>query len=180
MASSRAPENGISGGCLCEAIRYQVTFHEEGQWPPRSDICQCTMCRKFTASLFPQMLVLHPSQISPPLSSFPTYQEYESSPRRYRGSCGKCSSPLTWRSEEKPHSFDLFLGTIDEKWLVGERVEGTERNTPHGVTVERQGGLSRELCIPPADNCYYENTIPGVADMLPGGQKFLAAHEGRT
>ncbi|KAL5360816.1 Mss4-like protein [Aspergillus floccosus] len=160
----------ISGSCLCGAICYTVSFNED-QWPPRSDICQCTMCRKFTASLFPQMLTLKADQIHPSLSSFPSYQEFQSSLNRYRGFCSTCGSSLIWRSAGSD-DFDLFLGTIDEKWLIGERVDGTETSTPYGTAVGRQGGFINELCVPRGTNCYHENTLPGVADCLPGGQKF--------
>lgn len=132
------------------------------------------MCRKWTASLVPQFIMVAPSQISPDLSSQPTYVEYESSPRRYRGFCGRCASPLIWRSADKTETLDFFLGTIDERWLVGEIVPGTEKVTKHGTVFERKGGLGRELCTPNHMQHFQQNVIPGVTDLLKGGKRYLA------
>ncbi|OQE24675.1 hypothetical protein PENSTE_c007G03260 [Penicillium steckii] len=137
----------ISGGCLCQSIRYEIIFDNNAPWPPPS-----ATCRKWTAtetsSLLTQFIVIKPTQIVPALSSFQTYTEYSSSPRRHRGFCSRCGSSLIWRSEDITDTLDLYLGTIDEKWLVGERVEGSERNTSYGIQFERIGGVGEELCTP--------------------------------
>ncbi|KAJ5112868.1 hypothetical protein N7456_001402 [Penicillium angulare] len=131
------------------------------------------MCRKWTASLLAQFIVISPTQIIPPLSSFQTFTEYSSSPRRHRGFCSRCGSSLIWRSEDKTDTLDLYLGTIDEKWLVGDRVEGSETTTPHGIKVMRTDGVGKELCTPSQFQFYYENAIPGVTDVVQGGHKYL-------
>lgn len=131
------------------------------------------MCRKWTASLLTQSIIISPTQIVPPLSSFQTYTEYKSSPRHHRGFCGQCGSPLIWRSDDKTDTLDLYLGTIDERWLVGERVEGSEKTTIHGIKVERRGGVGKELCTLSQFQLYYENAIPGVTDVVRGGHKYL-------
>jgi hypothetical protein len=135
------------------------------------------MCRKWTASLFAQFIVVRPSQIVPELSSFPSYKEFLSSPRRFRGFCSACGSPLIWRSEEKTDTLDLYLGTIDEKWLVGEKIEGSEQKTKSGVHVKRQGGFGKELGTPSQFQFYYENAIEGVTDILEGGKKYLTENQ---
>ncbi|KAJ6002779.1 hypothetical protein N7451_005326 [Penicillium sp. IBT 35674x] len=135
------------------------------------------MCRKWTASLFTQFIVIAPEQIVPPLSSFSTYKEYSSSPRRFRGFCMNCGTSLIWRSEDKKDTLDLYIGTIDERWLVGEKVKGSEKRTKHGVTIERVGSFGKELCTPSEFQFYYENAIPGITDLVPGGQKFLVENE---
>lgn len=131
------------------------------------------MCRKWTACLLTQFIVIKPTQIVPALSSFQTFTEYSSSPRRHRGFCSRCGSSLIWRSEDITDTLDLYLGTIDEKWLVGERVEGSERNTSYGIQFERTGGVGEELCTPSQFQFYYENVIPGVTDVVQGGHKYL-------
>lgn len=84
-----------------------------------------------------------------------------------------CGTSLIWRSEDKKDTLDLYIGTIDERWLVGEKVKGSETKTKHGVTVERVGSFGKELCTPSEFQFYYENAIPGITDLVPGGQKFL-------
>lgn len=85
----------------------------------------------------------------------------------------KCSSPLIWRMVERPEYLSLLVGSVDEKWLIGERVKGSERETPYGVMVDRHGGLGKELCLPNGINEFYENVVPGVTDVFSSGQKFL-------
>lgn len=71
----------------------------------------------------------------------------------------------------------LMSGTLDEKWLVGEKVEGTDRKTAGGVECERRGALGREICTPKA-NMFWENAIPGLTDHHLGGKRFLQDTEG--
>lgn len=184
----------LTGSCLCQSIRYEIVFDKDALWPPpvcsktslssihvhmkahrstKSATCQCTMCRKWTASLLAQFIVVTPEQIVPPLSTFTTYREFSSSPRRHRGFCVNCGSSLIWRSEDKKDTLDLYLGTVDERWLIGDSVAGSEKKTKHGVIVKREGSIGKELCTPSEFQFYYENSIPGVTDLLPGGRKFL-------
>jgi hypothetical protein len=76
-----------------------------------------------------------------------------------------------WRSEENSE-IDLFLGTIDEKWLVGERVDSGS-STSDTVGPTRKGGVGKTLGIPMNGHYYYENVITGVTDGLRGGKKYL-------
>ncbi|KAH8821351.1 DUF636 domain protein [Xylogone sp. PMI_703] len=170
--SSNEHPKSISGGCLCGSIRYTIDLSDKYQWPIGSATCQCTMCRKWTASLVSQFLIIQPAQISPPLNSLLAYKEFNSSPRCYRGFCGNCGSPLIWRSDDKAH-MDLYIGTIDEKWLIGEKVEGSEKQTEFGVVSERKGGIGKLLATPNQYQYWYENVIEGVTDNLDGGVKYL-------
>jgi hypothetical protein len=131
------------------------------------------MCRKWTSSLFPQFIVVLPSQITPPLSSSLTYREFESSPKRFRGFCSKCGSPLIWRSEDNTATWDLYLGTIDEKWLVGEKVPGSEKKTEFGIRYDRTGGVGKIVGTPNQYQYWCENAIEGVTDLLHGGERYL-------
>lgn len=179
----------VTCSCLCGSIKFEVSFSQEYKWPPdvsttgrcifmiltrmQSATCQCTMCRKWTAGLLAQFIVVSPLQITPPLPTSVHYREYQSSPRRYRGFCGQCGSSLIWRSADKIDTLDVFLGVIDGRWLLGAKVEGSERRTAQGLVVERSGGLGKELCTPTQYQFYYENAIVGVTDLLGGGRKYL-------
>lgn len=67
----------------------------------------------------------------------------------------------------------VFLGTVDEEFLIGKKVEGTEQETELGVKFERQGGLHKELCTPTMGNLFWNNVVPGLTDHEVGGTKFL-------
>ncbi|KAL5597527.1 hypothetical protein FOBRF1_011320 [Fusarium oxysporum] len=146
--------SAITGGCLCGAIRYTVNFNEEYPWPPISSACQCTMCRKWTSSLIAQFLVISPKQISPALGTFASFKEYMSSPGRFRGFCGDCGTSLAWRSADYTPIFGLYLGTLDEKYLVGDGVVAKTLATPNGTQY------------------WMQNSIHGVTDVLKGGKKY--------
>ncbi|KAJ4269710.1 hypothetical protein NW762_001378 [Fusarium torreyae] len=145
----------ITGGCLCGAIRYTVHFNEEFPWPPVSSSCQCTMCRKWTSSLVAQFLIISPKQLTPPLSTFSSFKEYISSPGRFRGFCGDCGTSIAWRSADYTPIFDLYLGTVDEKYLVGDSAVAKTLATPNGTQY------------------WLQNAIHGVTDKLKGGKKHL-------
>ncbi|KAF2469337.1 uncharacterized protein BDR25DRAFT_288853 [Lindgomyces ingoldianus] len=149
----------ITGGCLCNSIRYAIHFPPEVKWPPESATCQCTMCRKWTSSLCAQFLVLLPSQLTPfPYtfhSHFPTYTEFQSSSNRFRGFCSKCGSSLIWRSQDNPKTLDLFLGTVDQKWLVEEKEVGKALATPNQYQI------------------WCENAVKDVTDLVKTGRRFL-------
>ncbi|KAL3468117.1 Mss4-like protein [Aspergillus heterothallicus] len=128
MQATQERPTTLAGGCLCAAIRYEISFSEPGQWPPTLGDCDCTMCRKWTGALLYQNLAISADQLSPPLSSFASYKEYESSPGRFRGFCSQCGSSLIWRSEREGerHKFEVMIGSFDEKWLKrnGDSGEG--------------------------------------------------------
>lgn len=62
---------------------------------------------------------------------------------------------MIWRSDDQPKTLDLFLGTVDEKWLVQEKEIGKALATPNQFQF------------------WCENKIEGVTDVLNGGRQFL-------
>ncbi|KAL2788211.1 Mss4-like protein [Aspergillus keveii] len=163
MSSTEDSPLVLTGGCLCAAIRYEVTFNRYIQWPPQSETCQCTMCRKWTGSLIYQYITISPDQVSPPLSASPSYREFRSSPDRYRGFCGQCGTSLTWRSdrEGEVETCDLSLGTIDERWLMEKG----------------EHGLAKVLSTPSGAQYWRCHAIEGVTDYPPGGTIYLAGND---
>lgn len=130
------------------------------------------MCRKWTSSLIASFIVVKPSQINPALSSFSTYAEYESSPRRHRGFCSRCGSSLIWRSGDNTATLDLFLGCVDQKWLVGDAEAGDATDRDAGVRHNGHGGYGKDLCTPNQYQFWWENAIPGVTDHLKTGETY--------
>jgi len=67
----------------------------------------------------------------------------------------------------------IFTGTIDEEYLMGKKVEGTEQVTDLGTKFEREGGLYKELTTPNMGHLFWNNVVPGITDHETGGTKFL-------
>ncbi|KAI9867130.1 MAG: hypothetical protein M1813_009408 [Trichoglossum hirsutum] len=164
--TTEEPPPVLTGGCLCGEIRYEIHFPEPAtQWPPNSQTCQCTQCRKFTGSLLPPFLSVNPTQILwkqpiPPSTS--TYTEYNSSPSCFRGFCRRCGSSLTWRDERVKDGIDLFLGTLDEKWVVGG-----------------EGGVGEVVCPARGGRTWWKNVVRGVTDGGVGEKWWEGSKDGK-
>ncbi|RVX74117.1 hypothetical protein B0A52_01949 [Exophiala mesophila] len=165
--------SSISGGCLCGSVRYKIAFPDAASWPPNSATCQCTMCRKFTGALISHDLLVHPSQLVEDVTKSPTYKEYQSSESAIRSFCSECGSGLSWRVKGMDDFIVIFLGTVDEEFLIGTKVNGTEETTDMGVKFQREGGLWKDLCNPNMGSLFWNNAIPGVTDHDMGETKFL-------
>jgi hypothetical protein len=87
-----------------------------------------------------------------------TLGEYSASPGCTRFFCRECGSFLVWQGGEV-EDFEVTVGTIDEKWLIG------------------QSGFGKELADPNGDHFYVENEILGVTDSNLG-TKFLQGSAG--
>jgi hypothetical protein len=85
-----------TGGCLCGAVRYEVTGE-----PYVSGICHCTTCRKLTGSSFSATANWRRDQVR----MTGEVASYES-----RQFCLTCGSRLFWLWDE---GVEVFLGTLD-------------------------------------------------------------------
>lgn len=183
--------DSITGGCLCEAVRYTIDFPKGSIWPPSSHICQCTQCRKHSGSLMANFITVKPSQLhwsnpsSNGLKAMAPYKEFSSSKRVYRGFCSSCGTAFSWRSDETADEIELFIGTIDEKWLIGNRAEQvssqslTDKNTFDRVLSEDDGALGRDICTPAAGQMYLRNAIKGATDMRLVGKRFVEVSQAK-
>lgn len=93
------------GGCLCGAIRYQVSGPALG-----TVACTCTQCQRQTGSPLPTF-------VRYPLDRF---RLTGGAPAAYRASdfatrefCAACGSPLFWRRDGGSH-VSILLGSFDE------------------------------------------------------------------
>lgn len=92
---------------------------------------------------------MHPSRVTwDHASDPPTLSEYNSSGTATRGFCKKCGSPLFWRDSCLPDEIEIFLGSVDKKFLVGKQGE--------------------ELCRPTGGEFWFKCAIKGVTDLGPG------------
>ncbi|KAL8975431.1 MAG: hypothetical protein Q9197_000329 [Variospora fuerteventurae] len=140
--------------------------------------------RKHTGALIPPLFTVEHSQLrwanpSDGTAAAEPYKEFSSSKGVYRGFCSACGTAYTWRSEERPDEIELFVGTIDEKWLIGDRTEkiSSESLTEPGVFEKvlsaDEGAFGREICTPRAGQMFVRNAIKGVTDGKMGGKRFV-------
>ncbi|EFY91176.1 hypothetical protein J3459_017122 [Metarhizium acridum] len=108
------------------------------------------MGRKFTASLLAQFLAIRRLSLAPSLKDSSTCAEYESSPGVLRGFCSRCGSSLSYRSLKYPEVVDVFIGSLDEKWLSNHTA------------------VAKILATPSGYHAWLRNLIPGITDLLKG------------
>ena len=100
----------ITGGCLCGAVRFQVTAE-----PLVTHYCHCTMCQKISGGPFTV-------NVTVPFEGFsftkgkPT--TYESSPGNLGLFCGTCGSGVAARVAEDPKLILFSLGCLDDSNLI--------------------------------------------------------------
>ena len=82
---------------------------------------------------------------------------------------------MTFNEKDRPEETNLYLGTLDEEYLIGARIPGSEKETEYGSTFQRHGGLEKEA-FGYGDQFYLENAITGTTDRIPG-QKFLKTNK---
>ena len=107
MAEETMP---ITGGCLCGAVRFQITAK-----PLAACYCHCTMCQKQSGGPITAFATL-------PFEGFSFTKgkpaAYESSPGTLRLFCGACGSSLGARVAEDPKLIAISLGCLDDPNLI--------------------------------------------------------------
>ncbi len=98
------------GGCLCRAVRYRV----EGE-PDTSGICHCETCRRAASAPTLPFAVFSCNRFT---FSKGQPAEYNSSPKVTRTFCGKCGSPLTYRTADVLDRIDVMICSLDDPGLI--------------------------------------------------------------
>ncbi|KAF5552753.1 glutathione-dependent formaldehyde-activating GFA [Fusarium napiforme] len=164
MQSSTGPASKIiEGGCLCEAVRYKISFPKDHDLSNDTlgCICQCTQCRKQTGSFFLATLTVPISALGWQGDSEDKIKRYRKSENIARGFCGDCGSFLFWHPDGQDIS--VATGSLDPLYLFGEGVENKSGVPPNGFAKEIFGGkFNVEFC---------ESEIKGVTDDMPILQK---------
>lgn len=106
----------LRGGCLCGAIRYEVTRGGAEV----VDYCHCSQCRKASGAPVTAWL-----QVPPPcfrlVAGAPT--GFAASPAAMRWFCGACGAPL-YMTDAEEKSVGVTLGTLDNPEAVSPSVHG--------------------------------------------------------
>ncbi|HEY7763747.1 MAG TPA: GFA family protein [Aestuariivirgaceae bacterium] len=95
-----------SGRCLCG----RVTF-ESSSDPLWTGYCHCASCRRHTASPVAAFAGFEAGSVH---FSGETPQEYESSSGTWRSFCGRCGTPISYRSQRYPGEIHVYVGALDE------------------------------------------------------------------
>jgi len=94
------------GGCLCGAVRYQVTGR-----PIWTAFCHCRSCRRSTGSAVAAFAGYAADRFAC-IAGQPA--QFESSEGVRRGFCGRCGSPLTYEGPRWPGETHVHIGTLDD------------------------------------------------------------------
>jgi hypothetical protein len=100
-----------SGGCLCGAVRYQLSG-------PVSNLCfcHCATCRRATGAPMVPWGTFAREAVR---VTHGRLSEYRSSAQVWRGFCARCGTSLTYRHEARAGEIDVTLATLDDPtWLA--------------------------------------------------------------
>lgn len=95
------------GGCLCGAVRYEITG------PIRNIVyCHCSRCRKAQGSAFATNGIVSTGDFHI-LSGDSELTGYESTPGQTKYFCKHCGSPIISKSAERADEVRVRIGTIE-------------------------------------------------------------------
>ena len=105
--SSTEPSGGVSGGCLCGAVRFRIVFPTI--WCAH---CHCTLCRRAHGAAFV-------TYVGVPRESFHLERgaeelvRYDSSAEAHRRFCRRCGSTLTFEGERWQNEVHVVVANLD-------------------------------------------------------------------
>lgn len=105
---------GFSGGCLCGAVRYEVTSE-----PLRIVNCHCDACRRNTGAAFATNIFVNADDLKV-LQGEPKQFEHtaDSGNARIKEFCGNCGSQLFGYGPSRPGMKSVKVGSIDDASFV--------------------------------------------------------------
>ncbi|KAF3929458.1 hypothetical protein AA313_de0207943 [Arthrobotrys entomopaga] len=149
--TGRRPEY-ISGGCECKSIRYRISFPEGSKWPPNSNHCHCSQCRKTLGGLFATLLHIPVADFIHESSK--TLKVYQSSEYGRRGFCTHCGGGIYFFETDEPDGpvYCVAAGSVDGEYLNGELLAGLKRDlysimAVRGVDDVVGRGLERHVAV---------------------------------
>ncbi|KAI1327685.1 hypothetical protein F5Y16DRAFT_186498 [Xylariaceae sp. FL0255] len=179
----------ITGGCLCEKLRYRVDFPQDHDFEKNSTICHCTQCRKQTGSLY---LPAHgvdsrsafrwtscggADSSNPPES----LRHYRATPQAERGFCADCGSLMYWRRVGSD-TVSIAVGSVDPLFLVGQGAEEYNKKSGKGKSEGvndsdgvPEGGFGIALVNGGGGHLWCTMIIPGITERM--GDWFTGAKQ---
>ena len=102
------PELPLTGGCLCGAVRFEVT-----EPLVSSGYCHCTRCQRRTGTAASPGARIAPGSLRV-LAGEEQIKAYEPDQGFAKVFCSACGSSLWSRSQEDPEVFSIRLGAFDD------------------------------------------------------------------
>ncbi len=96
----------FTGGCLCGAVRYEVSGE-----PRLSLLCHCRMCQRASGAPFSAILFMSADQVT--ITQGQT-RALVFSPRSNRHVCDGCGAPLFFTRDNRPELRGLYVGSLDD------------------------------------------------------------------
>jgi hypothetical protein len=116
------------GGCLCGAVRYQVT--DEPFW---AGVCHCTFCKKRTGSAFSLEAYFDESAVQTKSGALKTYEFRSDESNRWLKTefCSTCGTTVSFITEFFPGSRLIAVGTFDDPNWIEPEVHVWTRSAAH-------------------------------------------------
>ncbi|WOT06464.1 GFA family protein [Shewanella youngdeokensis] len=108
--TAQATDYSLQGGCLCGAVRYELSAA-----PFAADYCHCRQCQQSTGSVLGAWMDFKTPEVSW-LSGAVT--EFVSSEFVRRGFCQQCGASLTYRDTRHKNYLTLAIVSLDNPNLV--------------------------------------------------------------
>lgn len=110
MVNTKGKSALLAGGCLCGAVRYQVSGV-----PFDADYCHCAQCQKSSGAVFQAWMDFKREQITWLVGAV---TEYSSSAHVSRGFCSQCGCSLSYQDRRYPDYFTLTIASLDEPSVI--------------------------------------------------------------
>jgi hypothetical protein len=109
MSGSKGPSAAYQGGCLCGAVRYEVSAE-----PVMTELCYCLSCRKLSGSghSFDAMVPDGALELKGEVKSFAW--PADSGNTVTSSFCPRCGSPLFARSTGYPGTVAVRVASLDD------------------------------------------------------------------
>ncbi|HEY8593368.1 MAG TPA: GFA family protein [Sphingomicrobium sp.] len=104
---------GLTGGCLCGAVRYKLRSE-----PFDTGYCHCRTCQLSSGA--PAMVFASvPEGDLVWTQGGDTVKSVPSSSFGHREFCGKCGTPFLMKVDHQPETVDFSVATLDEPEAIG-------------------------------------------------------------
>lgn len=130
--------------CPCGHTRFELVGR-----PLFRILCHCTICQRFNAAPFADVVVYDAAAVRPPTAGSVSFQAYKPPPNVQRGKCAQCGTP----------AIEVFAAPLFPKLTM----------------VPTQVHARLDVLPVPVCHMFYDKRVADVADALPKHAGFLAS-----